>query len=56
MGIQYSHLSDSKRLVMESMLNQKHSYRAVGRAIGVNASTVCREVQRSTAPGRTYMV
>jgi IS30 family transposase len=40
---------------MESMLKENHSYRAVGRAIGMSASTVCREVQRSTKPGWTYM-
>jgi transposase, IS30 family len=47
MGIQYKHLDESDRWVIDSMLGAGHSQRAVARALGVSPSTVSREVRRA---------
>ena len=46
MGTSYSHLTLANRLTIETMLDLKHSCRAIAQALGVNAATVSREVTR----------
>ena len=46
MGTSYSHLTLANRLTIETMLDLKHSCRAIAQALGVNAATVSREVSR----------
>jgi IS30 family transposase len=47
MGTHYSHVNESRRMVIESLLLQNHSCRAIARQLGVAASTVTREVSRN---------
>jgi transposase, IS30 family len=47
----YKQLTDDDRLVIESLLADGLSLRAVAARVGVHASTVCRERQRGLLPG-----
>jgi IS30 family transposase len=47
----YFHLCEADRLIMDDLLCQGLSLRAVGSAIGVHASTVCRERKRGLIQG-----
>ena len=47
----YSHLSEADRFVMDDLLSQGLSLRAVGSAVGVHASTICRERKRGLIQG-----
>ena len=47
MGTHYSHVNESRRMVIESLLLQNHSCRSIARQLGVAASTVTREVSRN---------
>jgi len=47
----YRQLTDDDRLVIESLLADGLSLRAVAARVGVHASTVCRERQRGLLPG-----
>lgn len=47
----YKHLSADDRLIIESLLAQGLSLRAVAAQVGVHASTICRERQRGTLAG-----
>lgn len=47
----YKHLSSDDRVVIESLLADGLSLRAVAAQIGVHASTVCRERRRGLLPG-----
>lgn len=49
MGIQYSHLNESRRMLIESLLLQDLSCRAIALQLGVATSTVTREVSRNKA-------
>ena len=49
MGIQYSHLNESRRMLIESLLPQDLSCRAIALQLGVATSTVTREVSRNKA-------
>jgi len=51
MGISYSHLTETKRLSIESMLHDGLSQRSVAKALGVSPSTVSREVRRADTLG-----
>jgi IS30 family transposase len=46
MGTQYSHLTESDRFVIESMLSRGHSQRAIALALRVSPSTISREIVR----------
>ncbi len=50
----YKQLVEADRFVMDDLLAQGLSLRAVGSAIGVHASTVCRERQRGLAVGSRH--
>lgn len=47
MGTKYSHLTEADRLIIESMHRLGHSGRAIANAVGVNPSTISREISRS---------
>lgn len=47
----YKHLTTEDRLVIESLLADGLSLRAVAAQVGVHASTICRERQRGSLPG-----
>ena len=47
----YKQLTSDDRLIIESLLAEGHSLRAVAAQVGVHASTVCRERQRGLLPG-----
>lgn len=47
----YKQLTEADRFIMDDLLAQGLSLRAVGSAIGVHASTVCRERQRGQVVG-----
>jgi len=51
MGNKYSHLSEAQRVLIESGLQKGLSHSAIGEQIGVDRTTVWREVQRGTADG-----
>lgn len=46
----YRHLTQGQRYIIEAMLKRQRSYREIGEAIGVSASTISREIRRN---GRT---
>jgi len=48
----YSHLTEDKRLVLESMRLHGFSMRAIAEKLGVSASTISREIKRSGAGGK----
>jgi transposase, IS30 family len=47
MGIHYTQLDESDRLIIDSMLSLGHSQRAVARLLSVSPSTICREIRRA---------
>jgi IS30 family transposase len=53
MGKKYSHLSGEQRTYIETGLVQGLSLSVIAELLGVNRSTVWREVQRATRLGRS---
>lgn len=56
MGLQYSHLTELQRVAIESGLRENLKQAEIARRIGVNRSSVCREIRRGTRDGQhAYM-
>ncbi len=58
MGTHYSHISAADRMSIQALLQAKLSCRAIGRQLGLNHSSVSRELSRAkllpTAPSHSY--